>query len=1475
MTRLPPRSTVLTFVLTAVVVIVSSAGTEAQQIAPGFSKSFNPSTIGPGSQSALTFAIDNSDFPSPVTDLAFTDTLPAGVVIASPPVAFSTCGAGVVSAPAGGSTVTLAGGTLPSFAVCVVSVNVTSSVAGTHTNVSGDLTSSAGNSGTATADLIVDAGRPGFSKSFAPATIGLNGTSTLTFTVDNSANASLAFNLAFSDALPLGVAVADPANTANTCAGSLTAVPGTTAITFFSGLVAANGTCSISVDVAGLAAGSHGNISSPLTSNLGTSGFAGAVLDVELNALNKAFVDDPAPPGGTVTLRFTLTNFDRSQNLTGITFTDDLDATLSGLVATGLPASDVCGAGSSLTGTDLLTLAGGTLPPEGSCTFDVTLQVPAGATGGSYTNTTSTVSADLGGAPAELPAASDDLRIVAYPVLTKTFTDDPVIPGGTVTLEFTLTNTDSGSSATGITFLDDLSVGLPGVVATALPASGFCGAGSTIIGTSSFFVSNANLAAGDSCTFDVTLQIPAVYPSGTYTNTTSTVTATVGGTPVTGPAATDDLVVVAAPSLAKAFVDDPVAAGGTVTLSFTLTADAGSPGEATDITFTDDLNATLPGLVALGLPANDVCGAGSQISGTSLLTFTGGTLSPGESCSFNVTLHVPMAAAPGSYMNTTSSLSATVSGLATTSGPATDNLDVAGLLVSKIFPDSPAVAGGTVTLEFTLQNVDPSASITNIAFTDDLGTVLSGLAATGLPMSDVCGAGSQISNASTVLIFTGGSLGPSTSCTFSISLDVPAAAAAGLYTNRTATITADVDGNPTTVPPALASFEVVDPLTLAKSFVNDPVAPGSTVTLRFTVTNQHPTEALTGVSFSDDLGAALSGLAAVGLPASDVCGAGSQIAGTSVLTLTGGNLSAASSCTFDVTLQVPAALSLGSPIVNTTSNVTGLLGGVGVAGAPASDTLLIAFVSFAKAFAGPAAPGGVTTLTFSLVNLDPSSAVSNLTFVDDLNAMIPGLVATGLPLINVCGAGSQVTGTSLIAFVGGSLPAGGSCSFDVTVQVPQAASPGSFVNTTSDLSSAGLKVSDPASDTLQVEPPPSFAKVFDPGLIGAGGVSTLTFTIDNTGSTTPTTDLAFTDDLPAGVVVASLPNASTTCTGGTLTAAAGTGTVSYSGGTVAAGASCIIQADVTAADPGTYVNTSGTLTSSLGSSGTASSTLQVAPLPVLGKSFNPDVVGPGGTATLTLTIDNSGSTVPASGLDFTDNLPAGMVVATPPNASTTCTGGVLTASAGSGTMSYSGGTVAAGASCTVQADVTVADLGSYLNTTGDLASSLGVSPPASATLQAAPPPLLSKSFAPGVMGVGGVATLTLTIDNSAGPAAVTGLDVTDNLPAGMVVANPSNASTTCTGGTLTADVGSGTVSYTGGTVAAATSCTVQADVTVADAGNYVNTTGDLASSLGVTGPAAATLQAAQFGIPVLRWWGLLLLIGVLAGVGSWLLAVRR
>ena len=286
----------------------------------------------------------------------------------------------------------------------------------------------------------------------------------------------------------------------------ITAVPGTAVIGFAAWgqlpgvpALAAGATCTVSVDVIGGAVGSLGNVSGELLAEYQNSsksvGKAAAVLEVtgfmSPLLLTKEFTDDPVPPGGTTTLRFRITNRSRSDAATGITFGDDLGATLAGLTPSLPPVPNPpCGAGSSLSfGLGVLTLTGGNLPPEGTCTFDVALTVPAGTAPGSYPNAAGPVSGDVGGSPVTGNVANDLLFVVSFPILTKEFTDDPVGAGGTVTLEFTITNPEATSTMSSIAFVDELTASggpdggfLPFPVSVTLPPTPDppCGPGSAL-----------------------------------------------------------------------------------------------------------------------------------------------------------------------------------------------------------------------------------------------------------------------------------------------------------------------------------------------------------------------------------------------------------------------------------------------------------------------------------------------------------------------------------------------------------------------------------------------------------------------------------------------------------------------------------------------------------------------------------------------------------------------------------------------------------------------------------------------------------------------------------------------------------------------------------------------------------------------------------------------------------------------------------
>src|SRR5258706_10284927 len=216
----------------------------------------------------------------------------------------------------------------------------------------------------------------------------------------------------------------------------------------------------------------------------------------------------------------------------------------------------------------------------------------------------------------------------------------------------------------------------------------------------------------------------------------------------------------------------------------------------------------------------------------------------------------------------------------------------------------------------------------------------------------------------------------------------------------------------------------------------------------------------------------------------------------------------------------------------------------------------------------------------------------------------------------------------------------------------------------------------------------------------------------------------------------------------------------------------------------------------------------VAP-PTITKAFTPSTIPANTISSLSFTITNPNGGTALTGVSVTDGLPSGVVVATPANVVNTCGG--TAAPLGSGLVSLSGGTVAANTTCTITLDVTSGTIGTYNNTSGNVTSTNGgVGNTASAPLVVTPPiqpPSIAKSFTPATMALGGTSTLSLTITNPAGnPVTLTGVSVTDNLPAGITVANPPNATGNCNGGAFAPAATDTTLTLTGGTIVSNTNC---------------------------------------------------------------------
>lgn len=271
--------------------------------------------------------------------------------------------------------------------------------------------------------------------------------------------------------------------------------------------------------------------------------------------------------------------------------------------------------------------------------------------------------------------------------------------------------------------------------------------------------------------------------------------------------------------------------------------------------------------------------------------------------------------------------------------------------------------------------------------------------------------------------------------------------------------------------------------------------------------------------------------------------------------------------------------------------------------------------------------------------------------------------------------------------------------------------------------------------------------------------------------------------------------------------------------------------------------------------------LAVVPALTATKSFaDPYAMGldPSNTNTITIQLFNN-SDIVLTGINFTDNLPAGLsIVGTP--AAAQCNG---TVSFTAGSITLTGGSIPANSSCTVTFDVSASAAGTYDNTipAGQITSVDGpgvgsdtsTDPDLTVVNALFLPVEVEKRFSPSST-QGSTSRLTITITAPL-DIPINGINFTDTLPAGMSIASPANASVSCPGGltALTLDtlsdpdqiIFNDTVQAS--TLAAGATCTIAVDVVVPP-GIYVNTidTNEVGTAQGRTNEltaASATLSS--------------------------------
>jgi uncharacterized repeat protein (TIGR01451 family) len=1487
---------------------------------------FNPATINPGDTPTYRIEIANDALVS-LTEAEVTSLLLPQITIADPANITNTCGFTEVTAVPGTSDIILANGTIPARVgltdgQCIFELSVTATTPGTYINNIPSLTppdrpslEAAGysalengvrisNATPANATLVVSTLlNPTGDKTFSPDTAIAGDPTTLSIVLSNpNAGATLPLT-SFTDALPDGMVVADPANSSVACSGSgaangaVTAPPGADTVTLTGGIIGESGNCTISVDLLvatitgsselfsnSIALGAIGN-----TRGLSSPAFS---RDLTVNSpilVSKRFSPDTIPAGQPSLLTIVINNNSTQNTLPITSFLDDLTGTTLSIVDTSTvapadPSVSCDGVGAANgTLTDALStpldqgdtgilltgaVAGQRSGSNGKCT--ITAYVTS-TTDGAHTNT---IPADAVVNPAAhaSPTASDVLNVNAQLTIDKTVSVNQVAPGQWTQFSVTINNW-SGADVTNLSFRDTL----PNVAgnqmvlddSAGIPVSNTCAGGlyTGVDGDSELTWTGGTAPAGagavpGTCTLVFRARLPGTATTGlVFTNQIPTWDGVngVGGTgngpggSVVNPSASPAVNVATVDSVAltKSFSPDPIAEGQTSTLTLNIRNRTLNP--LTAVNLTDNLPAGIT-LAANPAPNNQCGGTLQAFPGDTQVILTGGTVNsrPDGSSQTQCQITVEVTGTtPGSYLNTIDPADFSSSG-GTIPASVSDTLTInAGISASKSFYPTSMTSGGNARVTINVVN-NSSGELTNVTIDDD--TFSAGLSiANPANASTSCGGSTTlvVNPGATSAQLQGVNLPAGANCDFGFDVT---ASGAGPWTNTIpAGNISSAEGSSNSTPVSATLTAATADIGINKAFNPIIVTGGMPSLLTIDVINNSGAT-IHDAAFTDSFP---EGIVVYPVPdASTDClgGTVTAIPGSGSVGLVGATLQPNDICQVFVTTTSVRFLNLTNYIpAGVISSEEGYTNALGTQASLSTLQGLGLTKGFSPAYIPP---GANARLTLELISTFDPNAVSpvTLTSVSFTDPLPAGLVFAPVPNASTTCPGASLnvnTTTQAITIYGGTLLPGTTCLIEVDVTAAGVGVYDNIIVQGSITTDQGVTNETDVSAQLNVIQEPTISKVFNPATVSPGERSTLTVTITNNANL-PLTGSSLTDTLPVGVAVYSAPSTNTSCTDAVVLATPGDNQITLSGATIPASGSCTFSADVAASTSAVLINTIGadsiTTDQEISNPAPANANLEVLSPPTISKAFNPASINTNGTSTLTLSLANSNTAAITLTSDLVDALPGNVLVQDPNGLVTTCPGAV-TANPGAIQVSYPNGASIPSGGCTISVDVTSAIDGSYVNTiaAGQFTTSAGSnSQPAVATLGVGAlidaAPSVSKAFAPTTIDVNAIATLTLTLENPNPTPLTLDADFTDSFPAGLQIANPNNLTSSCDLGSVTAIPGTGLVSYANGATIPAGNCTITLDITSVSAGSYNNTiaAGDLSTASGGSNPQPAT-----------------------------------
>lgn len=804
----------------------------------------------------------------------------------------------------------------------------------------------------------------------------------------------------------------------------------------------------------------------------------------------------------------------------------------------------------------------------------------------------------------------------------------------------------------------------------------------------------------------------------------------------------------------------------------------------------------------------------SQVGST--ITYTGGSIDPGETVTFSFTVNLDTGLPVGTLVQNTATI--------------TQNTTLPGAVPGE--RDEPDVSGSTqlntVGTDLTLTKDDGQtvlapgdSTIYNLVITN-----VGGAAATGVVVTDTLPAGTTFSSLGgpaecidggspspgIQLIAVTGSIagnGGTVTCTITVAVTNPAEAGTSGYLN-VATVADDGASNPGGDPtPDNNTAQDNDTITglapdlvLTKDDSVDFLAPGQTTTYRVTVTNVGNV-GVTNALITDTLppGLTFSSCTSVTGTVSIACAAVGPIVTITYAEIAGGG----GSVSFDLAVTVDEPVAVGNETVSNSATVTDD-GSNGPDATPLDNTdtdidtiVALPDMTIAKSHVeANVVPGGTVTYELEVSNAGRQNA-SGVIVTDTIDPQMTVDCASVTPVPTSCDAGTGVitwgpgledsTGATPGVFIAG---LSNLLSYEATTANPLAAGTTQFVNNVN-VDDGSIEPDPTPDNNAAVDTVPLVGNVPDLNIVKGDGLTVLTpsqtytydLTVTNTGNIA-VTGVIVSDSLPAGIEFVScsdscdssaLPNVTWTLPG-SLAGAGGQAAVTLTVRVVdpaAAGLETITNAasvtddGTNGADPTPGDNTDSDV-----------DTVTAAPVLTISKDDGATVRNAGEQFDYTIIVSNTGDQA-ASGVVVTDTIPNVLTAVSCPAAPAPCT-----IDATARTITWNLGTLnggasqappAAGSSVVLTLTVIVNNVESgvtdFTNTVrvvDDGTNTGGVPIEATDTdtdtVNATPDLQVTKSDNVTTVEPGDTLSYNIVVTNAGGQAA-TGVAVSDTLPTGV------------------------------------------------------------------------------------------------------------